>query len=850
MQVVPWSDAAARPHPDALICAHCSNPVPAREARVAGAPAFCCAGCRTVFQILHDSGLSGYYERRRGLGVTPRPVPDSGRRFDELDDPELARTVQRALADGSRSVELFLEGVHCPACVWLVERLPRVAPGVCEARLDFTRSLARVRFRPDQTSLGAVARALDRLGYTPHLAGTSESDRRTRGERDLVVRTGVAGAVAGNVMLMALALYSGAGSAGDEGLRSLFRWASLLVLLPSVLYAAVPFYRGALSALRTRTPHMDLPVTLGILVGFAAGAFNTFRGRGEIYFDSVAMLIFLLLVGRLLQRKKQLEAAGAADFVLALAPSNACVLTDGRSRDVHVASLSRGDLLVVKRGQRIPVDGRLERGQGSVDLSLLTGESAPQTVRAGDRVYAGTTNLDAEIVVATELVGESTRLGKLGAAIREAASERAPVVRLADRVAGWFVGVVIALALLTLAWHLPGDPAGGVSRAVALLIVTCPCALAIATPLAVSVALYRAAQRGLLFKTGDALEALARNPLLLFDKTGTLTEGRPELVSWDGSDELARRVSVAEAPSEHPIARAFRRAFPPSDGEPAGDAQVVAGGGVRAVVQGGEILAGSPELLESRGVVVPDHARQALDDAARAGLTPVLVAEKGSYRAMAAFGDELRPDTRESLRSLARSGHELVVLSGDHQRVVFRVCGDLPLVEARGGMSPEQKLGYVSECLSRNRPVVMIGDGVNDAAAMAKATVGIAVHGGAEASLLAADAFFSRGGVGPLVEAIAGAQETLSVIRRSIAFSIAYNLVGVSLALTGQVTPLLAAVLMPLSSLSVVTLALNSRAFRGAVHRPAPDGDPNPADGVRSATRGSARGELRPSFGP
>jgi Cu2+-exporting ATPase len=455
----------------------------------------------------------------------------------------------------------------------------------------------------------------------------------------------------------------------------------------------------------------------------------------------------------------------------------------------------------------------VESGDSTLDVRLLTGESSPLEVKPGDRVYAGTENLAATLLVRAERAGRDTRVGQLVASMERAQRERAPIVRVADRIAGHFVVVVLMLAALTLVvwWHV--DAGRAVDHVVALLVVTCPCALGMATPLAVSVALARAARRGILIKGGDVLEALARPAHFVFDKSGTLTAGRPELVDWRGGHELALLVSASEDGCDHPLARAFRRAFPAPDDLRAESVERLTGAGLRAEVKGRRIVVGNLALMEATGIDVPaDFAEEAQAHAA-AGLTPVLVADGGRVAGLAAFGDALRPDAAASLCELSKLGSSMSILSGDHPLVVQRVARHLPVRPALGGVSPEQKLEKVLAFMRRGERVVMVGDGVNDAAAISAATVGIAVHGGAETSLLAAGVFSTTPGVSPVLEAVRGARLTLQAIHRGLVFSLAYNAVGVVLAMSGVLSPLVAAVMMPLSSLTVVTSALRSRAF-------------------------------------
>ncbi len=773
--------------------------------------AFCCAGCRSVYEIVQAAGLSSYYAQPE---LKLRPVRPAGKRkYQELDDADFQRDHCHDEPTGLRSVELLLEGVHCSACVWLVERVGRVVPGVTSSRLDLSRNVVALSWDPGRATLSAIARALESLGYPAHALGASLADATRQRDRALLLRLGVAGAAAGNVMLMALALYSGALTGMEPAYQALFRWGSLVIATPAVFWAGAVFLRGGWAALRTQTPHMDLPVSIGILAGYVGGAVNTVTGSGEIYFDTLCTLIFLLLIGRYLQQNHHRRSTTQSELLLALAPQTAHVVEGDTEREVpalHVAALA---LVRVGAAERIPVDGIVDRGTASIDTSLLTGEPMPTEAQVADRVYAGTTCQSGELWIRVEAAGAATRLGRLMASVEKAQQERSPIVRLADRVAGYFVLVILALAALTLGLWLKLDAAHAVDHTVALLVVTCPCALGMATPLAVSAALGRAAKAGILFKGGEYVEALARPGVIVFDKTGTLTLGQPELVAWLGDTAFQAPLRAAEALCTHPLARAIQRAFPPSDLK-AEQVQELAGGGISATVAGVALLAGSPALVTRVLGGIPAWAQSSIEVQADAGRTPVLVAADGAVRAVVTFGDALRPEASANLARLRKLGFRFEILSGDHQRVVDGVADELGIARcnAYGGQSPEAKLERIRE-LGRHSRVVMVGDGVNDAGAMAAATVGVAVHGGAETCLRAADVFATRPGLGPVADAAAGARRTLAAIRRGITISLVYNVAGIGLAAAGLLSPLLAAVLMPLSSISVVTFALRARTF-------------------------------------
>jgi Cu2+-exporting ATPase len=565
---------------------------------------------------------------------------------------------------------------------------------------------------------------------------------------------------------------------------------------------------------------MDLPISLGLLVGFVHGAVNTVRGEGDVYFDSVTALTFLLLAGRYLQRRQQRAAGDATELAASLYPRSARLIQDSRTVEVPLEALMPGAVVEVRAGDLVPADGVVTAGQSAVDLSLLSGESAPRPLREGDPVHAGTLNLGSRLEVRVEQTGEETRVGRLMKLVEDHTRRRAPIAQLADRLSGCFVATVLALAAITVALWWRVDPSRALDHAAALLIVTCPCALGLATPLAISAAIGRAARAGFLIKGGDVLEKLTRSGRMWLDKTGTLTEGRAALVSWCGDASVKPLVAAAEEHSAHPLARAFVRAL----GHPAPAMRVTIaethGGGIDATVDGQRLVVGSPAFVTSRATDVPTALAAEVAGLAEHGHTPVLIALNGAVVAAAGFGDRVRPDAAVALSRLRALGWRPGMLSGDERRTALaagRLLGLAP-EECRGEVTPEDKLREVLQSRTEGA-VVMVGDGVNDAAALAAATVGIAVAGGAEAALTAADVFVMRYGVARLVELLEGARRAMRIVRRNLAFSLAYNVVGVTLAMSGFLNPLVAAILMPLSSITVIVSSYRSRTFP----RPAPE---------------------------
>jgi len=823
------------------------------SAPVGDNPYFCCSGCQVVYHALHEAGFGSTYYRLSDV-ASERDAKPARTSIDplvlsELDTDGFLEEHTTRLDDGTRQVELFLDGVHCAACVWLVERLPQELPGVLTATLDLPRARLSLRWSPSDVSLSDLAEWLLQFGYVAHPVRQDSSEGRTDGERSLLVKVGVTWALAGNVMLLALAFYAGLDVSGDPDLAVAARWLSMLLAGISVAYGGGEFIRRAWASIRlavrtrsVRSLHMDTPISLGILIGFADSAWSTVSGRGEVWFDSIAVLIAALLTARWLQLRSRRLAGDATDRLLSLIPSMVRrVRPDGdgdapseRVDVVRIDEIYPGDVVRVPAGEVLPVDGVVATGTSSINNAVLTGESRPESVRPGTSVAAGATNLSAPIDVVVEAAGTDSRVGQLLAWIRESGGERPSVVGLADRLTGYFVSGVALLALLTAGiwWWI--DPSAIATHVVALLVITCPCALGMATPLALAVATGKAARAGIFIKSESVPQQLTEVDAVVLDKTGTLTEGRLSLIESVGPQRALRWAAALEAHSTHPIATAFVRAFGPcpADEAPDSDASIeaveeveeveaVSGQGIRGRVDGHTVVVGRPDWVRTQIRDRPSTL-DPFDRFARSGHTPVAVAVDGRLAAAVAFGDRLRPDSAAIAASLSTAGADVYLLSGDHPRVVSAVADqlDLPADRARGHVVPEDKQAFVEQLQAAGRTVAMVGDGVNDAAALRTADVGVAVEGGSTASLVAADVFLTRDGLRPVATLFNGSAQVMRVVRRNLGFSLLYNVLGAAAAISGLVGPLVAAIAMPMSSLVVVTSSIAQRSFRSAEGSP------------------------------
>lgn len=763
---------AAAVSADAL-CVHCGTAVP--EHRKGGpGEAYCCAGCETLAAVFRGASL---------------PKGTSGEDYAYLDDADFRRLY--GANDGA--IDFYLEGVHCSACVWLVDRLPQAVPGVKSAALDLSRSVAHITVAPGG-SLAEAARRLESFGFRPHAVKDGDAELLQKKEnRKLLTRLGVAAASVMNLMLFAIALYSGAGQ--EWGVY--FAWASFAFYLPIVFYSAVPFYASTFASLRARRMSIDVPIVIGIAVGTALGVRNLFHPGQieEIYFDSLGTLVFLLLASRYLVRRAQQKSLSSAQVVFRMMPASCrrLVPETGRYQTAAVELLRAGDRVEVRAGETFAADGTVLAGESEVNTAVLSGETRPEAVAPGSVVFAGTVNLSGVLHVQVDTSGAATRVGRIVKMVQDAAARRTPIANAADRIAFWFTFAVLALGALTLLYWWPKDSSLALNHVMALFIVTCPCALAMSAPVASLVSMSRAAKHGMLVKGPDVFEKLATVDRIYLDKTGTLTEGEFGVVAFTvapGADAAAVKGAALalERGSTHPIARAIV-AHLMAEGVceiPAVDVRETLGAGVDGVVAGRR------------------YSLRRLDAPAAAGevVTSIALYEDNRQVAVVRLGDRVRAGAAEAVAALRGAKLDVHLLSGDNAaaaRAAAAAVGIAP-ENVHAGASPEDKLAVVKA----HPGAAMVGDGANDSAALAAARVGVAVHGGMEVSLRAADVYFLKPGVGALPRLVAGARETVAVIYRNFGFSLVYNLIGAAAAVTGHMSPLAAAVLMPISSFTIL----------------------------------------------
>jgi Cu2+-exporting ATPase len=799
-----------------LPCVHCGEATRC----VAGqdlATVFCCHGCQGAYELIHGWGLDNYYNLRDRSASLSRQNADQSRYSVFDSESFLGPSQPQSTADGLLTTELAVHGLHCAACAWLIESAAARTPGFRRARVKMSDHSIRIHFDPARIKLSQIAHLLGRLGYELAPLPEQRDDHFRAENRRLLVQIAIAGFCAANAMWIAVALYAGDLSGVEASHRDFLRVFGTALGTAAVVFPGRTFFRGAWASLRMRSPHMDLPVALGLAVGTIAGIYNAIEQTGDVYFDSLAVLVFLLLIGRWVQFRQQHRASQAVDLLLRITPRHANQVNAGGSTAfVLVDCLQPGDTIRVASGESIATDGTVIVGESMIDRSLLTGESRPLAVQPGDEVFAGTLNLQLPIDVRVAAVGRESRMGRVMQAVEEASSEKTPIVQLADRIGGVFVVVVTLLAGVVLwAWSGSGWTVAA-SHATALLIVACPCALALATPLAIAVSLGRAAKQKILIRDGGSLQHLGRPGVIWFDKTGTLTAGRMRAEWVAGSPTAIAAAAAIEQQSTHPIAVAIVQAAERDQLPRSAQATLdeVFPGGVAGTVDGRRVEVGNIDFMQSRNIYVDESFAAAAEKCLQNHSSPILISVDGEAAAVLAICDPLKEGARQAIAELTRRGWQVGILSGDHPEIVRHVAAQVGVDADRalGGLSPEQKLSIVRE--RDSAAVVMVGDGANDAAALAAADVGIAVRGGAEVSLQAAPIYVASGSIAAIVDLVRGARSTAWLIATAFLVSLSYNAVAVGLAMAGLITPLAAAVLMPISSISVLTLTLVWPTFR------------------------------------
>lgn len=802
-------------------CFHCGLPVPSGnhfEADIDGETrAFCCLGCQSVCKIIYETGLDGFYQRTpEGQLLAPPPEPPKDIALYDIDEVQSEFVTS---LDEVRDIHLLVEGIHCAACVWLIERTLSQLPGIISVKPNLANKRLHLRWHNDQLKLSEIISRLSQIGYAavPFDPESAEGVIKKQ-NRALLLRMAFAGFAMMNLLWVSIALYTGA----DKGeFREMFHWIGFALATPTLLYSGWPFLKGAWTGLKQLHLGMDLPIAIGATTTYSYSVYVMLSQSqlGEVYFDTVVNFIFVILVGRFLEAKSKRHAISATQRLLDLQPRVAHVIRDGETRIVPIRSVKQGETALIKAGDKIPVDGIVLEGSSSINESMLTGESIPVKKVIHDHVFAGTVNIESSIQVKVESTLRNTTLGKIISLVEEAQASKAPIQCVADRIVPWFVAITLVLSTLTFVYWVDIDFEIALMAATSVLIITCPCAFGLATPMAIAVASGLGARDGILVKNGAVLEYLSDINHFVFDKTGTLTEGKMTVCDIFTTDieqqELLLLAAQVEQLSEHAIARAIVNHA--KDISIKLDTQQVkqftnkSGFGVEAEVNNNRVILGTTEWLSQHKIEGCQKLQNKTIELECKGITCVHIAVNGKEQGLIAVTDTLRADAKTLIEHLRQANIKLTLLSGDRKAVAESIANELGGMNVIAEVLPEEKDQEITRLQKAGEKVAMVGDGVNDAPALIRADVGIAVGSGTDVSMESADIVLLSDELNKVNLASQLSRRTLRTIKQNIAISITYNIIMVPLAMMAFITPLFAAIAMPISSLAVIGNAARIR---------------------------------------
>lgn len=785
---------------------------------------FCCYGCKSVCQVIFDSGMEGFYDRTpEGTLLAPPPELSEDAALFDLEEIQQEYVSSE---DNISEINLLVEGIHCAACVWLIERTLTPISGVVSAQVNLSGKRLHLRWDKTQIKLSELIKRLSHIGYAavPFDPETAEGRLRKR-DRSLLYRLVFAGFAMMNLLWISIALYSGA----DQGeFRTWFHWLGFALATPTLLYSGYPFLRGAWTGMVARHLTMDLPIAIGATTTYLYSTYITINGSqiGDVYFDTVVNFIFVILIGRYLESAAKRKAVSSTQRLMDLQPRVATIIRDGSEEVVPVRSLVVGDMVMVKPGQRIPVDGELIDGVSEVDEAMLSGESLPVSKKPGDLLYAGTVNGHGVMRLRVDAVLKNSALGKIIDMVEDAQASKAPIQCTADRIVPWFVSLTLFLGAVTFLFWVGSDFEVALMAATSVLIITCPCAFGLATPMAIAVASGIGARHGVLIKNGGVLEMLSSIRHIVFDKTGTLTEGKLGVrdiyleEGWDNR-EFYRIAYALERYSEHSVAKVIVRKAEEQLGNVARESVAEnftysPGAGISGIVDGRECLLGTAAWMEQHDVSITAGVMNFAVESEAKAESVVFLSVNGLCVGGLSLADKLRSGTALLLSRLRQQGMRFSLLTGDRQKVAEAVVNELGEdMSVIAEVLPDEKAAVIRDLQKSGEQIAMVGDGINDAPALTMADVGIAMGSGTDVSVESADIVLLSSEIEQVELANRLSQRTLRTIRQNIGISILYNVIMVPLAMMALITPLVAAISMPVSSLLVIGNAARIRSEVG-----------------------------------
>lgn len=812
---------------DKKLCNHCLSEVSLDSAIIDRINdkelIFCCSGCNAICRLIHEQGLGEFYEKRSGWRSGRPEIREI--RTEEFDEYIKERSPLE------KELEFIVSGIRCASCIWLIEHIIKKIEGVSDIRINYATYRARLRWKPEKIGLGDILKKISSLGYIPKPAIETEiTQELVRGKRDLLIRFGTASFFSMQLMIYTVALYAGYFQGIEESLRRAFQLIAWILATPVMFYCGYPFISNAIRGFKNRSLNMDVLIFLGSFSAYAYSvaiiflvSFLKIPLKTEVYFDTSAMIITLILLGRFIEQGAKIKATSALQALLSLQPQEARVLKDAIESIIPLRELKRDYLIVVKPGERIPVDGTIIEGSSEVDEQMLTGESMPVFKATGLMVFAGTINLSGRLIVKVESIIKETLLSKITQAVLDAQAKKAKIQNVADRVVGIFVPAIITIAVFTFFyWYWRDNMGIALMNSVSVLVIACPCALGLATPLAILIGSTNLYSRGIIIKDGNIMEIVPKADTVFIDKTGTLTEGKPSLIdiiSYDGSKERLHIIGASiEQASGHVVSKAIIKDLKRESFIPLKEFKEVPGLGIRGQLdtedndlKDREILVGNMRLLEESGVSLSESQKRDFDEFTIRGYTLVGLSIGRILKAWFIISDRLSPEAEEAIRTLKVMKKRLIILTGDQKGVAQEIARDLGIKEFYAGVLPVEKAGIIRNLKERGKKVIMIGDGINDAPALTEADAGIATGGATDIAVESAGAVMMRKDLNLIIDLIKISKKTFSIIRQNLFWAFSYNIIAIPLAVSGKIHPIISAISMAVSSLIVVGNSLRLR---------------------------------------
>ncbi len=793
-------------------CFHCGEPVPASldlTVTIDNTPQpMCCPGCQAVAEQIISLGLTDYYRHRTELPEKASElVPDELRKLDVFNLPQVQDGFVQTLDEDIKEATLIIDGISCPACTWLIESRIAALEGIDAIQVNFTTQRCRVSWQEHVLHLSDILAAILRLGYKSQPYNHQQREQFYEDERkSQLISLGIAGLFGMQVMMIAIALYFGEYSGIEDVYRRFLSWVSLVLTLPVLFYSARKIFMGAFRDIRNRHPGMDIPISLGLMIAMAGSITATLKGSGHIYYDSIVMFVFFVLAGRYFEFMSRKKSVAYLDNILSVLPAYATRLgEDGETEAIDIGSLAVDELILVKPGEVVPVDGTVVSGHSSVDESVLSGESLPLEKRSGMNVIGGSVNIESPLTIRVKQIGEATFLSGVTRMIEAAGSQKTHTIQFADRLVSIFIIAILTIAAAVASYWYLNDPVRWLPITVAVLVVSCPCALSLAMPTAMSVAASTLIQKGMALLERNALESLNKVDCFVFDKTGTLTTGQLELKHIDiyangySRETIVNLAARLESGSEHPLAKAILNASDIKGNVINDDLRNFPGQGIAGNIDGQNWYIGTEQFVRSWCSEESAQLQHAEPDLRR-----ILMATDTGIVASLYFEDKLRQNSAELVSSLQREGYKVILMSGDHHTAVQHCAENLGIENYLAELKPDDKLAQLEILQQQGHVVCIVGDGINDAPAFAQANVAVAMTEASDLTKLNADILLLNQDINSISSLLAIARKASTTIRANFGWAIGYNFVALPFAIAGWLAPWMAALGMSLSSLVVV----------------------------------------------